>query len=180
MICFGVADACSSYFFGRLVKFTGRIPCFLVGALINYLMIVLMLNWNVNALNKHHDYIFYLIPALWGVADGAWQTQVNSIYGVLFEANQEAAFTNFRLWESLGFAISYAYSNYLCTHAKLQLLLVYLTVGICGYLLIEMDEMGGKRVANTFSMLATRYVKSKSGFFVGITCLFLLLIYFVY
>ena len=88
-------------------------------------------------MSEKDDFLFYLIPLAWGIADGAWQTQVNSLYGVLFESNQEAAFTNFRLWESLGFAISYAYSSYLCTDVKLKLLLVYLTMGLAGYLLIE-------------------------------------------
>ena len=80
----------------------------MIGALINYLMIGLMLTWRINHGSLVDDSLFYLIPAAWGIADGVWQTQVNSIYGVLFESNQEAAFTNFRLWESLGFAISYA------------------------------------------------------------------------
>ena len=137
MICFGVTDAIGSYVFGHLVKFLGRMPCFLVGAFLNYLMIILMLNWKVN---PEQDYILYLIPALWGVADAAWQTQVNSIYGVLFQSNQEAAFSNFRLWESLGFFFSYAYSNYFCTNVKLYLLLIYLTIGILGYLAIEINE----------------------------------------
>jgi hypothetical protein len=40
--------------------------------------------------------------------------------------------------ESLGFAIAYAYSNYLCVNVKLYLLVGYLTIGITGYGLIEL------------------------------------------
>lgn len=86
------------------------------------------------------DYLFYLIPALWGVADAAWQTQVNSLYGVLFKDNHNAAFSNFRLWESLGFAISYAYSSYFCMSKKIYLLVVFLSMGMIGYFLVELNE----------------------------------------
>ena len=137
MICFGLTDVLGSYLFGQMVKYVGRIPCFITGALINYAVIYLMLIWEVNL---DEDYVFYLIPLFWGLADAAWQTQVNSIYGVLFKSNKEAAFSNFRLWESLGFAISYAYSNTYCLSVKLNLLLVYLTIGMIGYLIIEFME----------------------------------------
>ena len=102
------------------------------------------------------DYVFYLIPALWGIADSAWQTQVNSIYGVLFKDNQTPAFSNFRLWESLGFAISYAYSSYLCTSTKLYLLLVYLTFGMLGYYLVELIEA---KVLKVTSPIVVNYNK---------------------
>ncbi|RNA27739.1 UNC93 [Brachionus plicatilis] len=112
MIFFGLLNVIGSYLFGLLVKYVGRIPCFLTAAILNYFLIFVMMSWQLN--RTENDYVFYLIPALWGLADSAWQTQVNSIYGVLFKSNQEAAFSNFRLWESVGFAVSYAYSNYLC------------------------------------------------------------------
>ena len=53
-------------------KYIGRMPCFLIGALINYLVIYLMMNVEMNTDN---NYMLYLIPSLWGVADGCWQTQ---------------------------------------------------------------------------------------------------------
>ena len=55
--------------------------------------------------------IFFLISGLWGVGDAVWQTQINGLYGTLFRRNKEAAFSNYRLWESLGFVIAYAYST---------------------------------------------------------------------
>ena len=36
-----------------------------------------------------------------------------AFYGVIFPAQEEAAFSNYRLWESLGYAIAFAYSGYL-------------------------------------------------------------------
>ncbi|CAF1072812.1 unnamed protein product [Brachionus calyciflorus] len=136
MIFFGLLNVIGSYVFGLLVKYIGRVPCFLFAACLNYFLMIIMMKWDLAT----NDYLFYLIPALWGLADSAWQTQVNSIYGVLFKTNQEAAFSNFRLWESVGFAISYAYSNYLCISTKLNLMFFYLTMGMLGYLCIEYNQ----------------------------------------
>jgi hypothetical protein len=49
----------------------------------------------------------YVLAALWGVADAIWQTQINALYGVAFKNNEEAAFSNYRLWESMGFLLSF-------------------------------------------------------------------------
>jgi hypothetical protein len=42
----------------------------------------------------------------------------------------------------MGFAIAYAYSNYLCVRIKLYLLLTYLTLALLGWGTIEIIEKG--------------------------------------
>ncbi len=59
------------------------------------------------------------------------------MYGVFFHDNQEAAFSNYRLWESLGFVIAFAYANYLCITTKLIILLVVLIISLVGYFTAE-------------------------------------------
>lgn len=60
-----------------------------------------------------------------------------AMYGVFFHDNQEPAFSNYRLWESLGFVVAFAYANYLCIITKLIILLVVLTISLVGYFLAE-------------------------------------------
>jgi predicted MFS family arabinose efflux permease len=174
MICFGLSDAIFSYIFGKLVKRLGRVTCILFGAKINFSIILLMLNID---LTESSEYLLYVIPLFWGIADAVWQTQVNSIYGVLFQANKEAAFSNFRLWESLGFAISYAYSNSLCTSAKLYLLLFYLVFGVACYLLIELMEVKAKNHNSSVLQIVQCIIKDnktklKVGFIIFIVILY--------
>lgn len=69
----------------------------------------------------------------------SWLTYV-ALYGVLFAANKEAAFSNFRLWQSLGFAIPLAYSTFLCIRIKMYILIGILATGMVGYLTIESLE----------------------------------------
>lgn len=59
------------------------------------------------------------------------------LYGTLFRRNKEAAFSNFRLWESAGFVIAYAYSTTLCARMKLYVLFGNLTIGVICYIIVE-------------------------------------------
>ena len=60
-----------------------------------------------------------------------------AFYGVMFASNKEAAFSNFRLWQSLGFVIVLAFSSQLCTRSKLDMLMIALISGVIGFLAIE-------------------------------------------
>ena len=62
---------------------------------------------------------------------------MTAMYGVFFHDNQEAAFSNYRLWESLGFVIAFAYAKFLCIQVKLIILLVVLTISLVGYFIAE-------------------------------------------
>lgn len=66
MICFGVADTFGSYGFGWIIKYVGRIPCFVTAAMLNYGTILLMFLW-VPTLDN--TYVLYIIAVLWGLAD---------------------------------------------------------------------------------------------------------------
>ena len=83
----------------------------------------------------------YILAALWGTADAIWQTQINALYGVLFPSEEEAAFSNYRLWESLGFLVAFiTQACGVCAFPKLILAIFFLAVGMIGYLLLEIME----------------------------------------
>lgn len=63
-----------------------------------------------------------------------------AFYGVIFLHEEEAAFSNYRMWESLGFIIPFAYSTVLCASIKMYVLLGVLGCGMVGYLTIEWKE----------------------------------------
>lgn len=135
MICFGVVNAGCSLLFGSLMKFVGRQPLMALGAIVHASLIVVLLMWKPHPDNP---YVFFSVSGLWGVGDAVWQTQVNGLYGTLFRRNKEAAFSNYRLWESAGFVIAYAYSTHLCARMKLYVLLTVLITGTIGYIIVEL------------------------------------------
>ena len=61
-----------------------------------------------------------------------------ALFGILFKDDQEPAFSNLRLWQSVGFTISFAYSNFLCVWIKIIILWCILGVSVAGYLIVEM------------------------------------------
>ena len=89
-------------------------------------------------INWHLLSVVYILAALWGIADAIWQTQINALYGVLFPSEEEAAFSNYRLWESLGFLVAFiTLSCGVCAFPKLILAIFLLAAGMVGYLILE-------------------------------------------
>lgn len=142
MICFGVVNAICSIIFGSIMKYIGRIPILALGTITHGACIIYMLFWR-----PHPDtpLIFYTMSGLWGVGDAVWQTQINGLYGALFRRNKEAAFSNYRLWESFGFVIAYACSTSMCAQKKLYVLFAVLTIGIIGYIVVEVLHVRKER-----------------------------------
>lgn len=157
MICFGVVNAICSVIFGSLMKYIGRFSIIVFGTVVHMGIFSYLLFWR-----PHPDspLIFFLISGLWGVGknkeiffnlawlletqfpgDAVWQTQINGLYGTLFRRNKEAAFSNYRLWESLGFVIAYAYSTALCARMKLYSVMSVLGFGAFCYIIVEIRQL---------------------------------------
>lgn len=81
--------------------------------------------------------ILFILAGLWGLSDAVWQTQINSFYGIIFIDQEEAAFSNYRLWESTGFVIFYIITPYIRIKLALIILVIFLTLGIMGYGITE-------------------------------------------
>ncbi|XP_069811635.1 protein unc-93 homolog A-like isoform X2 [Dendropsophus ebraccatus] len=137
MICFAATNAVCSLLFGKLSQYTGRIFLFCFAAVTNFATIVALLLWEPH---PNQLAMFFIYPALWGMADAIWQTQTNSLYGILFDDHKEAGFANYRLWESMGFVIAYGYSTFLCVSVKLYILIVVLFLGMVLYGCVEYGE----------------------------------------
>lgn len=68
-----------------------------------------------------------------------------ALSGILFPGKEEAAYSNFRLWEATGSVLAYAYSPYVCTNIKLYILLGVLCVGFIGYIIIIRTDKATKK-----------------------------------
>lgn len=162
LICYGVVDAVGSVACGPLIKYTGRLAIFIFGAVVNISMLIVMLTWTPK---PEQPIIFFVVAGFWGLGDAIWQTQINgqwkmlnsvtsltisffitAFYGVLFPHDEEPSFSNYRLWESLGFIIAYIFSNLLCVKVKLYILLGVILVGMIGYFVIEFLERRKKKL----------------------------------
>ncbi|CAH1955058.1 unnamed protein product [Acanthoscelides obtectus] len=82
-----------------------------------------------------------------------------SLYGTLFRRNKEAAFSNYRLWESVGFVIAYAYSTHLCARMKLYVQLTMLVGGFLLYVSVEIHHLHKIRRQKEKEKLAAEQAK---------------------
>jgi len=137
MICYGITNSISAISTGSIVKITGRVPVVCCAFLLHLGIIIFLLTW---APTPDEKILFFVVTGLWGICDGVWLVQINAYCGILFPSREEAAYSNFRLWESVGFIIAYAYSTYLCATVKIYILLAFLLIGMAGYLSIEWKE----------------------------------------
>ncbi|CAH0691977.1 unnamed protein product [Spodoptera exigua] len=142
MICFGVFNALAAPVAGALVKVTGRFPVMVTALLLNLCLLTSLLYWRPD---PEQWLVFYALAAIWGTADAVWLVQVNAFSGILFPGNEEAAYSNFRLWEATGSVLSYATAPYLCVRTRLYCLLGFLLVGFLGYSIIELMEYKVKK-----------------------------------
>ena len=60
-----------------------------------------------------------------------------AFYGCVFLRRKEPAFSNYHLWEAVGFVVAFAYSGFLCTYIKICVLLGMLCLGMMGYFIVE-------------------------------------------
>ncbi|XP_012562258.1 protein unc-93 homolog A isoform X1 [Hydra vulgaris] len=149
MICFGAVDAIFSLVLSKIVEKTGRPVVMILAALINFGLLTTFLIWEPT---ENTIYIYYIGAGLWGFADAVWQTQVNAFYGLLFPTNQEAAFSNYRLWESLGFVVAFSYGNVFCTNVKLYILIATMILGVTFYGVIEWIRNGEIKKKNDYHL----------------------------
>ncbi|GLH03527.1 Protein unc-93 homolog A [Gryllus bimaculatus] len=130
MICYGVVNSVSAVGAGWLVKLTGRMPVVVGATILHAGLLVTLLLWRPHS----DDRVTYF-----------HKENKMAMCGILFPGEEEAAFSNFRLWESLGYIVAYAYSAYIITYAKIYVLLVFLAAGVGLYVVIEISEK--KRLA---------------------------------
>ncbi len=124
LTCNGICDAIFSYVFGGLVKYIGRLGCFIIAAALNYGSMFLMYFWEPN---DDQVYILYIIAGAWGIADAAWQSQVvgiilfliisyildlfSAVYTVLYAETDSSAIAKYRLWKAVGSLVTYSVNS---------------------------------------------------------------------
>ncbi|GFQ68750.1 protein unc-93 homolog A [Trichonephila clavata] len=134
-VCYGTFCGMSAPLAGWLVKRVGRLPIFFMATIINIATCIFLLFWKPSA---EEPVLFFVVAGLWGVFVGIIWSQLRAFYGILFKADEEAAFAAFHVWYSLGFVLSFAYSNHFCTSVKIYILMVMCTIGFIGYVMVEM------------------------------------------
>lgn len=153
MICFGLANTIAAAVASALAKLIGRNKILALTLVLHAALLIYMHEW----IAVPNDMVaFCSMAALWGLLDGTWLVIINcrhkhtnysspiittlisivfffaAYYGILFRGQEEAAFSNFRLFESCGSVITYTVSPMLCAAAKIKAIFSFMMIGIIG------------------------------------------------
>ncbi|XP_046330251.2 protein unc-93 homolog A-like [Haliotis rufescens] len=134
MATYGATTASCAFLFSRIAKYVGRYILFFTAAGLQGGVFITLYLWTPTS--DDTKYIF-LVPLAWGMGEGIWQTQSNSLIAVLFPDKKEAAFANFHSWKSFGFTLTLVLSNFLCLETKLISALVLLALSMSMYTGVE-------------------------------------------
>lgn len=63
-----------------------------------------------------------------------------ALYGILFVNKEEAAYSNLWLGQNLGYFVVYIYGPSIRTQTTIILQIIYLTIALIGYFIVEIQE----------------------------------------
>jgi len=133
MICFGVADVLSSIFFGRLADIIGVTGPLCLASVIQCLAGYWI--WaNYPSLKEDAWLPIMVICGVWGFCDGIANTLISAMLGQRFPDDKEAAFANWKMFQSAGVSILYFVQDYLELRVKLVMVFASWALGIVGLL----------------------------------------------
>ncbi|VVC97504.1 UNC93-like protein [Leptidea sinapis] len=142
MMTYGIADAIGCIVTGYIAKITGRIPLICFASIVHTILFTTILVWQPQ---PDYSYVLFIIAVVWGLCDSVWLVQINAYYGILFPGREEAAFSNFRLWESVGYIIAYVISPHMRTSVKTYILMGFMVLGLIQYFIVEYRDRSAKK-----------------------------------
>nr|CAD7438244.1 unnamed protein product [Timema bartmani] len=157
MITYSVTTVLAAVVAGSTAHWVDRAPVLSAATLLHASVVVAMLLWQPETT---HKFIFFAMAMLWAVTGSVWlvhltgegdvsrwdeDTVIEGVRGFIFQTmcanifpgREEAAFSNLRLWEALGFVIASGYSHQVCMRHKLYFQLGFVLTGTLCYLILE-------------------------------------------
>ncbi|KAI0980382.1 hypothetical protein GJ496_003647 [Pomphorhynchus laevis] len=119
---------------GLIVTYINRRYLIMFAYLLSLIVLIVMITWTPG---PGQLYVCFLLIAIWAVADAIYLTQMYAFYGFVFKNNLEPAYSNYRLWESIGFVVAYAYTPFIRVKDSAIVLIVILTLGVIGFGVVD-------------------------------------------
>lgn len=122
-VCRGLGSIIS----GRVAKYTGIVPIFVYGLIVDMSFQLTLLLWSPS---ESQLAVFIMLPCLSTLADAVWQPQIKALYGVMFADDTASAFAVCTFFNACGCIVVFALSSLLCTRFKLYILTSVFTLGV--------------------------------------------------
>lgn len=134
MAAFGAADAGCSLIAGRLSTGLSSISIIIFSGAAAQLLVLLRLMFQQSYGSDLSGYLnLFGLAIIWGLGDAAFNTQISALLGILFPDNTEAAFAQWKIWQSVATAVVFFITNYTLMSVRLIILLATLTVSVVSF-----------------------------------------------
>uniref|UniRef100_A0A1I8IA13 Solute carrier family 40 protein n=1 Tax=Macrostomum lignano TaxID=282301 RepID=A0A1I8IA13_9PLAT len=120
MMCYGGSQILSSLLFGKLAELTNKQACVYTATTAQIALDLFLLFWTIDESSVGPLFLTSIVS---GMIDAVWNSQLLALQGELFPEDQVAAFASYKVWESLGYLVGFAYSTAVCTRHKLLVML---------------------------------------------------------
>ncbi|CAL1261114.1 unnamed protein product [Larinioides sclopetarius] len=131
---FGATSAFSSIISGTVIKTVGRRFVMVLCHILTVANFVFLFFWNPVA---QHSSLFYVQSSIFGIISGISNLQTKAFYGIIFEGDEETAFSSCNFYTSIGWVLPFIYGNLLCVSVKIYIVLAFSSTGLIGYLFAE-------------------------------------------
>ncbi|CAM6105150.1 unnamed protein product [Calypogeia fissa] len=132
MAAYGAANAVGSYTVGRKLSGSFSINCILCGGAVCQLLVMCGLFFkDMYSSKEPMNFLIVLAAAiLWGLGDATIHTQFSALLGIYYPRDIEAAFAQWKIWQSAGTSVIFFASPYLSFNTNLSLLFPSLLVSM--------------------------------------------------
>ncbi|XP_029637758.1 UNC93-like protein [Octopus sinensis] len=134
MTSFGLCAAAASLMSTYVVPMRYRTMVYTTVTVLNLLLLLWMRFWKITSFN---DVLVYVLSGFLGVTEGLWTTYTNSLPGILFSENLEAAYSNFQLVIAVAMMTGYSYAHQLCMVEKIYLNAAACITAYIAYLVLQ-------------------------------------------
>jgi len=133
MICFGAFDTFSSLFFGKISdqKRVGISSLLFIASALQ-IACGAWLWFYFDDLKKNSWKEVYIICGVWGIGDGISNTLLSARLGAWFPREKDAAFSNWKMFQSLGTSVFFFMHDYISFESMLLMVGIGWVVGIIG------------------------------------------------
>ncbi|CAH1785713.1 unnamed protein product [Owenia fusiformis] len=135
MVCMGITNTISAYLFGVLQRWVHRSVFVALASIFNLAAMVTMLLWTPST---DELWLFFTLPAIYGVALAVWQTQQVSLIGTIFPDNLDIGFVSRNIWNAIGMSSAFAINGFLCVKTKAYITIGVLCASAISYIILEL------------------------------------------
>jgi len=140
MAVFAATDAICSVLFGKLADKFGKWVIIVLGFVFHaifYIFYLVFLSYYSLEDLSQNSYLLFITAGIFGIGDAAWTPFTSMMMSVFFTEQTEAAFSNLKFWQSIGYIIAFVWAPHLDFFKKLIIMFAILGFSVASLATLE-------------------------------------------